>query len=72
MIFNNKEVLIEMKKLDKAIIFLLSTAILTLVIITFIIPDLITSPIKITLSIIFCVFIIVVLIYYYKLNKNLK
>jgi len=59
-----------MKKLDKAINFLLSIAILTYIIITFIIPDLITSPIKITLSIIFCVFIIVVLIYYYKLNKK--
>lgn len=36
-----------MKKLDKAIIFLLSIAILTIVIITFIITDLISSPIKI-------------------------
>lgn len=70
MIFNNKEVLIEMKKLDKAIIFLLSIAILTIVIITFIIPDLISSPIKITLSLIFYVFIIIVLVYSYKLNKK--
>jgi len=70
MIFNNKEVLIEIKKLDKAIIFLLSIAILTIVIITFIIPDLISSPIKITLSLIFYVFIIIVLVYSYKLNKK--
>lgn len=70
MIFNNKEVLIEKKKLDKAIIFLLSIAILTIVIITFIIPDLISSPIKITLSLILYVFIIIVLVYYYKLNKK--
>ncbi|WP_025725213.1 hypothetical protein [Acholeplasma granularum] len=59
-----------MKKLDKAIILLLSIAILTIVIITFIIPDLISSPIKITLSLIFYVFIIIVIVYSYKLNKK--
>lgn len=59
-----------MKKRDKTIIFLLLTAMLTLVIIGFIIPDSISSLVKIALSLPFYIVIIVSLVYYHKLNKK--